>query len=319
MQEAITKRSSDKDRGGITFGILFSLCILISVFFSAELKDAVILGLKISPSTVIPAIFPFFIFSDFLRAELYFSKNGIASKIFERVFKINHSACGAFVCGLICGFPMGIKYATDLYENKEITADEYQRLICFANNPSLAFCISGIGAGIRGNKADGIILYISIIISSVAVAILTSIKKHKSSNSAFLPRQKFVLSKSISEAGFSSVSISSFIIFFCCLINLVKTVVKNEVILIIISAFLEIGTASLYISKSNVFTPVQSMMLTAFALGFSGVSVHLQAFVFMPKEINKTKYISFKFLQGILCALTTLIIYNVIYFSHRIS
>ena len=151
--------------------IATSAVILITLIASAEIRSYIISGIRLCAFSVIPAIFPFLILSDFM-VTVRSEKSGLLSKAFEHVFKISSAALPALICGFVCGFPVGIKIATDLYGNNDISKTECEKLIGFSSNPSIAFVISGIGIGIYSNIKYGIIIYISIITSSIAVGIL---------------------------------------------------------------------------------------------------------------------------------------------------
>ena len=310
MQKSASDTYTVKRGATVIFTLASLLVIFFSLFYAEELKEGVRLGIKIAASSVIPSIFPFFIFSDFLESGASFKKSGWISRSFERGFKINATAIGAFICGLICGFPTGVKYATRLYRSGRISRDECERLICFVNNPSLAFCVSGVGIAMRGSLKDGLILYLSVVASAIFIGISFSFNKQKSTYAEYNIEQKFNLSSSIKDAGFSSLAVSSYIIFFSCILELTKAFAKNGALFSLIAALTEVGNAVFYIAKECNYTAAFSIFITGFALGFSGISVHMQAFSLLPSEIDKRKYIVAKFLQGLFCGVFSFLLYS---------
>ena len=50
-------------------------------------------------------------------------------RLFEKLFKINGEGVGAFLLGLICGFPTGVRITKELFENGRISKDEFERLV----------------------------------------------------------------------------------------------------------------------------------------------------------------------------------------------
>ena len=151
--------------------MLFLSALFFIVFSFLHLREMLLLvnsGIRISIRSVVPSLFPFMIFSDMLLYSDIFEKlPKFARKLFEKVFKIRQEGLGAFLTGIICGFPLGVKYACDLYKRKRISKDELERLVCFCNNTGPAFLLAGVGASIRGNVRDGVILYLVQIASAI--------------------------------------------------------------------------------------------------------------------------------------------------------
>ena len=208
----------------------------------------------------------------------------------ERLFGIKGCALSAFMSGLICGFPIGVKSASELCRTNKISLDEFERLAGFVNNPSIAFIISGVGVGIFGDISLGVFLYISVVLSSVAVGIFFKKQMTKSNNSNVISRQSFNLVSSIKNAGTTSISVMSYIIFFSGIIEIFESLIENEYILSLISSLLEVSSATRLIGNGANFAPYIRYALTAFALGFSGLSVHLQALSFFPDGASRRKY-----------------------------
>ena len=76
-----------------------------------------------------------------------------------------------------------------------------------------------------------------------------------------------------------------------------------EILVTLMSPFLELTSASEKIYATRITLGKLTNPLLAFALGFSGFSVHMQVFSFLPKEISKIKYLITKFIQGFLSAI----------------
>ncbi len=288
--------------------IIFFICTLLLILFAKEAREGIIFGIKLSALSIIPSIFPFFILSDLL-ISVYKGSDGPIGKIFEKLFNISSYALPAFIVGILCGFPLGVKTAVSLKEIGVIDRDECETLSGFVNNPSLAFVISGVGIGMRGNIFDGIILYISVISSSILTGIIFRSKRDKIKNTGEIKRQNFNLSLSIKNAGVSSIVVSSYIIFFSMLLSLISALIKNDMTTTLISPLFEVGNASKLISTLTAFPENFSLTLTSFSLGFSGLSVFMQSISYLPDDISKSKILIMKFIQGVLCfAITSLIL-----------
>ncbi len=283
------------------------LCILLMplmLFFSNSIKQGASLGLDLSLGTIIPTLFPFFILSD-LWVSYATINGGIISKAYSRLFGVSSSSLPAYLLGSLCGFPLGIKAAVSLYDSGLISKDELERLSGFANNPSAAFVISGIGAGLYKDIWIGVRLYLAVLFSSLFVGLLFRLKENNSTNIEVISRQSFDLVKSIQSAGVSSLSVCCYIVFFSSVIGLLAEIIKNPLILAIASSFLEITNASSLSVGLTTSYPSVNYLITAFSLGFSGLSVHMQSFALLPAETSKSRYLLMKLIQGILCSIIT--------------
>ena len=284
--------------------LLSAVLIVILTAYAKEMSAFILQGIKISVFTVIPAIFPFLVLADYLSAE---SGDFPFDGFLARIFNIPRKSVGALVCGIICGFPSGVKYCARLYESKNITKEEFERLIGLVNNPSIAFVVSAVGIGFMNSQNDGILLFLSIIISVIITARTFKMPSQKMHNSDFISKQSFDFIKSIRDAGISALYISSYIVFFSSVIGFIKIFIKNGVILAFLASTLEIGNATSIISLLTL-NEYHVFFLYGFALGFSGFSVHLQAFSLLPYNIKKGKYLLMKLFQGITCALCAAIL-----------
>ena len=90
-------------------------------------------------NTLLPTLLPFLILTGFL-----IHTDGI-EKIFSpfRIFwnkgmGLSCSGAYAFVLGMLCGYPMGAKIASDLYQYGKISKREAEYLLTFSNNASPA-------------------------------------------------------------------------------------------------------------------------------------------------------------------------------------
>ena len=289
------------------------ICIILfiaSICFGSALKEGVIYGFKICFMNIIPTLFPFFILSDLWSAYISFPPD---SRLFGllKPLGLDYNSLDAFLIGNVCGFPLGAKILTAKYNSGIIGKEELTSLIPLCTNPSLAFVVSGIGAGLLGSIKVGFLLYFSTIISSVLIYLAFPHKSENAEKSAFKSEQSFSLVDSIKNAGISCITISSFIIFFSAIIGLAKFLIKNEIILSIVSAFFEVGSACSIISEHSGLLDIFYLPLIAFSLSFSGISVFLQVLSVTPSDLSKRRYLSRKLLQGILSAGITFLILQI--------
>ena len=290
-----------------------AICILLTLImliYANEVKSGVKNGINLSLTTILPTLFPFFILSDLWIDLFEIKQNSILSKMFGRLFHINGTTISSFFIGIICGFPLGVKSTVSHYKSNQITKKELESVIGIINNPSLAFVISGVGIGIYKSIFVGIILYIIVIFSSFFIGLLFRPKCQNNNFPSEKVSQTFNITSSIISAGTNSIMVSSFIIFFSSITELLGGIVKNKFIKILLSSFLEISNATALISQYADFSLATKLSLTAFALSFSGLSVHLQTFSILPKEIQKGKYILMKICQGFISSIVTYFVFS---------
>ena len=293
-----SSESSKKYKKYFLFFIsLFSLLLLISKH--TEISESIRYALRFCVSSIIPSIFPFFIFADFLASLCY---NGKLAHLVTYIFGVNLNCFPAIICGLICGFPSGVKWAVKLYDEGLISKKELENLIGIINLPSFAFSVCAVGLGMLGSFYDGFVLYSITVISSVFLAQFFRCKQRKTMNTADFHGQNFDLSNSIKDAGFSSLVVTSYIVFFSIVIKLLSIFIKDQEAFALIVSFIEIGNATYLISQTDSLSIVFKALLIGFSLGFSGISVHLQAIALLPGSISKAIYYKTKLLQGLICA-----------------
>lgn len=280
--------------------LIYTLCVIyLSVSFSDKIAHSVKSGLSLCADVIIPSVFPFIILSDFLYSNLDFSKIKFINASFERIFKISKHGIYAFLLGILCGFPLGVKCARDLYVNGSITRNEAERLIGFSNNTGPAFLIAGIGLGLRRNAREGLLLYLIMILSALLVGFLFSIGQRAVRSENYLPRPKFALTLSIKNAGINTLNICAYLTFFACICGMLRNIFGESIPYVCLLPFLEIGSSASILSKTAILCRAKSFALTAFAVGFSGFSVHLQALSFLiDTDIRTHKYFIMKLLQG---------------------
>ncbi len=293
-------------------GIICLFAAVVMLTLGNELKSGVAYGLEISYNIIIPTLFPFFILSDLWAHSLSVSSDSFLGKMFYRLFGISGSGASAFICGMFCGFPIGVKASVNGYKLGKLDLDQTQLLCALASNPSCAFVISGIGLGMYKDIRIGILLYFCVIIAAVIIGFLFRIRNNKCNFTSDISGQSFNLVESIRNAGLSSISVCSYIIFFSALIGLFRSVCKINVMNIVFSCLAEVSFACLFLKENSPLPSPISLALTAFALGFSGFSVHMQAFSFMPREISRKKYLLTRLLIGFTSGAISFILFTII-------
>ena len=149
----------------------------------------------------------------------------------------------------------------------------------FSGGP--AFIITAVGTGFLQSKKAGLILFASVTLSSIIIAVLNSFFGKNEMNGEYSFAQMSIdesLTKSVEQAIKSVLSISAYIILFSA-INSIITVPSYLTPLIEITS----GIAENYKSFS--------IPQLAFFLSFGGLCIHLQIFGIIKRA--KMKYLDF--------------------------
>ncbi len=280
------------------------------LFFAKETVAAMLEGLSIGTLSVVPALFPFMVIAELLAnsptLSAFLKKRG---SLFCALFSLPPVGMIPFFFGCLCGFPVGARATAQLLENKSITKKQAAKLLCFCNNTGPAFVIAGIGLGFLHSIQHGVLLYASQIIAALILGIVIRSKDDRVAPSEIAVPKSRSVADAIASSALAAVKIIGFIAFFSVISTLLGKCVKNGVLLCIMSSFLEIGGAVSRIADSA-FPMLIKLLLCAFAISFSGISVHLQTHsVFSVFPIGRLKYFGFKLLHGILSvAITSLLL-----------
>ncbi len=306
------EKSRHSEIPALFVSVLFTALIFIAaVFFSDELSRYVASGLGLSVGVIIPSVFPFLILTDVAMRYIHFERIGLLRRIFERLFHINGSALSVFVCGILCGFPLGARLAVMMYENGKISKCECERLMAFTNNASPGYVICAVGLAMRGSLSEGIALYISMITASIITGVLIGVNKNKSNIPHYISKQNYYFSESVKSAITVCLHVSGFVTVFSIAVGLIDELVPWEIVKAFIIPFFEIGNAAIFLSDLYILPKWATLALTAFSISFSGLCVSAQTLSLVDKgcDISVRGYVGRKLLQGLIAAALITVFY----------
>ena len=289
--------------------LIFVILTALAVFLSDEIKEFAKGGLVLCGEAIIPTLFPFMIFSDLILTLSGQNENNVSTSLFEKLFGVNAACVTSFICGILCGFPIGAVCVKNLYDGGIIDKEDAEYMLGVCSVPSLAFVVSGVGAGLLGSAKTGLGLWIALIFSAILIAFVFRPKEKKIKISRDIYRQRFDFVASVKNSGYTMIAICSFIIFFSVIVGLFGMVIKNPYFYSLTASFFEIGNASAAIANCSAFTPEVKLVLLGFALGFSGISVYMQtASIVSDSKLSLKKYLIMKLFMGTLTSLLVLLI-----------
>ncbi len=283
--------------------VILGGAVLLCIAFSAPLSEGMRRGLSLCAEAVIPSVFPSMILADVLLASRCRIERSFIGKGFARLFKLPPAAAAAYVLGICTGFPIGMRISASLYRDGILTREETQRLMAFCSNTGPSFLLAGVGIGLWGDIRVGIGLYITQVLVSAALGLWLAAGKQTKNGISSVPSAPFSFTKSVRESALACLSLCGFVGFFSSLSYTLTCLLPYPRVLMFVLPFLEVGTACAYIGAGGTLT-LLPLFCAAFAIGFSGISVHMQSAVFFADtDISMKPYYIAKLFQGVLCAL----------------
>ncbi len=306
--------------------LLFALGLL---FFPKEAATGVLEGLRVCGSSVIPALFPFFVLSRLIISLEAFPKGGkYANGFMQRLFGVSGQCLPALLISFIGGYPVGISTVVSMYEGSKLTKSDAERAILFCNNSGPAFFVSMVGVTVLGNVQAGLMLYLIHCLSACFVGILLARPTPHDVNlrSVTAPARP---SLSFGEQFLSAVTascsallnISGLILFFSVLLRLMDVVgwidalgcfsekfgLSGKLTTALLRGSMELSGGVLELRELG----MRAFVPSAFLLGWGGWCVHFQAAsVWNPAKLQPKGYYTAKLLHGLISALFAWVFVN---------
>ena len=315
------------------------------VMFSSSNLAAAKNGLALWANSVVPSLLPFFIATELLCSTNLVQTIGNALTPFMRpLFNVGGEGGFALIMGIISGYPTGAKIASRFRQDGICTKEECERLLSFTNNSGPLFIIGTVGLSMFGNTVIGFLLFVTHVLASITVGIIFRFWKYNSSSISvnYKDSSNHVIQKNVSLLNLGEVignsitnsistilMIGGFVVLFSVIISILKAShflqllasiisplfsfigIPAELSRHILTGILEItnginGVASVHLKAISI-----NIIVTAFLLGFGGVSVMLQVLSIISKtDLSPKPYIIGKILHGIIAAIYTFVFIN---------
>lgn len=320
----------------VTFGrAFFAFLALLSLILMLRNSGVAIEylknGLGLCAKNVIPSLFPFMVLSELIVA---FGAGDMISaaigKPIGKIFGISRKGSTAFILGAVCGFPTGARTAVKLYDSGTISKRDCELLLTFTNNPSSAFVINSVGVSLYSNHRLGILLWCFTLFSSAATGIIMRfwffggknnvdrknepLKKKAVASENCEKNKKLPSAKDFTGAVMSSAMamlyICAYVIFFAAFIgafgNMLSSLGASTKMTAVLFSVFELSSG---VSEAAGIADggVYGIVLCAFALGWSGISVHCQLMSLCDgRGLSYKPYFIAKAVQGLLNSLLVL-------------
>lgn len=215
--------------------ICFTFGLLI---FSKTNLPAVKSGLALWANSVVPSLFPFFVATELLMHTNIIQQLGtLLNRFMKPIFNVRGEGSFAFIMGIISGYPVGAKIASNFRKNNICSKEECERLLSFTNNSGPLFIIGSVGILMFKNTIIGILLFITHILACITVGIIfrfwkmnktsfnfknSSNSKQKNNSYATFSNLGEVLAESITSSISTILLIGGFVVIFSSIISILN-------------------------------------------------------------------------------------------------
>lgn len=331
----LSKEFSKKFIINLFFTIGLSIIILYIILNPKQCINFTISGAKLFFFSVFPSLFPFLVVMNLI---FMFGGIEIYSKLLGylicKPLGLPKECSIVLLASVFCGYPLGAKYACEIYDRNLIDKATFKRLLNIASNGSPLFIIGTVGTSMLQNSTFGYILLISNILSCFVMGIIIprhnnklEYNKNRPSLGNDIPMDMNIgiaLKTALEEAVKTCISIGSFVVIFSVLINIIKSSgfysttlnhicnaisISPNILDASILGTIEITNGCNIISKAPIL-PTGKLLICSFLIGFGGLSIASQVYSFIYKyKVSMKKYLFLKLIQGsINCIITYIII-----------
>lgn len=271
-------------------------------------------GFALWAECVLPSLFPFIVIA------LIFIKTGLADKASlplkraTHAFNLPPSAAVCFVLSICSGYPAGSRMVAEFYDNGALTKSDCDKLAPLCSTSGPLFIIGSVGFKMFGDKIAGLQIFAA---HALSVIIFSLIYCKLCKKTQYVPPKTVKSGGNILYDAFFGAVVSvavagGFIAFFYVvaqflqdfnvflpLENFLKLFMDEGTARAVCSGIAEATTGCRLLAASA--SPVKKA-LAGFIITFGGISIILQQLSYLTKTgVKPVKFVTFKFLQGVLC------------------
>ena len=266
-------------------------------------------GLNFCTSVLIPSLFLFMVLAAFL------IKSGAAALIarpfgwLARMMGLPSESATALVMAMIGGYPIGAGCTALLHEGGQLSDSEAAKTALIAVAAGPGFILNYVGRVLLGSTQAAELLLLAQISAVLLTGVILGriircspphrrVRQH--------PDGAGALVGAVRSAADATLSMCAMVVLFAAVIEVAATVADSGTA-DILSAFLEVTTGC---SRLSTRVP---LYLTAFFIGFGGISVHCQIFAALKDiRVNRALFFLSRIVQGIIAMAVTYIILMIV-------
>ncbi len=276
-------------------------------------------GLSVCAGVVVPSLFPFLVLSALLSAQ------GLPAALARLLgpplarLGLPPEAAAPFLLGLCGGYPVGADAVARLVREGTISPEEGARLLPVCNNTGPGFIIGTAGGAVFGSVRVGALLYLSHVLAACTLALRPGARaKARPIPRGALPApvRADVFPSCIAAAASVTLNLCGYVVFFSVLGALLRgagvfSALAGAVSVrfgaemrwsaALLAGLLELGGG--VAAMRGMPAHPANLALTAFLLGFGGLSVHAQTLAAVSgTNIRCARHFAGRILHGFLSA-----------------
>ncbi len=277
----------------VMYGFLSCLAMLIIILDGANAADSVQNALDLCLQTVIPALFPFFVFSGIVNS-CFLGQNFYYFERLGRLCRIPYGTESILLIGLISGYPVGAQLVSDAYNNQNITKETAKRMLGFCSNAGPAF-IFGMIASAFTNPAISWVLWAIHIVSALAVG---CVLPGSTSDKCLLNKNRNIsVAKALSNAIKNIAMVCAWVILFRLLLDFCNRWfiwLLPSAIQVLIAGTIELTNGCIMLQEID--REFMRFIIASALLAFGGLCVSMQTYS-VAKGLGIGSYFQGKLLQ----------------------
>ena len=287
--------------------IICSLFFLVNLIIYRNLVfDTVGFSLNIWITSLLPALFPFFIVSDILinyDVIKYFPK--VIRNSIKYLFNVSDNGLVIILLSMLSGFPSNARNIKNMYLDKKITKEEGEHLLYFTHFSNPMFILGTIPLILNSNKISKYILISHYLANIILGICLRKYDRVNDSNTSNYKEDKhnfgLVLTTSIRKSLDSVLSIlgtlTVFLIISTLLINFFNL---DNTSSLLVKSILELTSGLKELGSYNLLDKYL-FIISSCILSFGGLSVHMQVInELVDTDISYKNYFIGRILQVVL-------------------
>lgn len=268
-------------------------------------------GLYQWAAKMVPTLFPFMMISSIMvysGADL--ELGNMLSRVLKKIYRYSSYGLYAIFMGFFCGFPMGAKVVSDLYDKERISRSEADTLLAFCNNIGPAYFMGIIMPILRECGYHNTLPFVFGMYGIPAIYGIVIGRLHSAPSAGAqwikpsAPHSSLAsaLKRSCMDNTQALIILGGYITFtnaFRIFLDLIPISANNKNLL---SSFLEIigGVQAIY---TTTLLPEQKVFWIMTALCFGGVSCIMQTSSFLEKSgLSLSHYLKHKVVTTLICA-----------------
>ncbi len=268
------------------------LAAILFLLYPETVFHSLLQGFSIAFYRVVPAVFPMMIVSAVILESPLANWLGLLLFPYVRLLGIrSRAAAAALLLGLLGGFTVLAQCIDQLYRRRQIDRRQAELLLCAGLNAGPSFILLSVGYTMLGSVGLGLLLLAALYLGNLCAAALMRIFRFRrqcdfcgTAPSAMLdgfPRTGG-FTVAVQRAVWACAVLCGFIAFFCLVCAFAKQLLP-PVAAAIVCTLLEVTNGALFAAGAT--SSFRLYFLIA-VLGWSGISIQLQAKALLPPELS---------------------------------